>query len=122
MENIFKIIKEKDISLLYKFLDQYPQGLERKNEEEIWALHKVMEQGTLEMVQYVVEYTNANLNFKDKVGNTVLHYAVQGGNLEVVRYLVERGGCRIDCANRNCQTPYDLSIEKKQTAIREYFE
>ena len=122
MENIFNIIKEKDTDLFCKFLDRYPQGLERKNEEEIWALHKVMEQGTLEMVQYVVEYTNANLNFKDKVGNTVLHYAVQGGNLEVVRYLVERGGCRIDCANRKGQTPYDLSIEKKQTVIRGYFE
>ena len=70
MENIFNIIKEKDTDLLCKFLERYPQGLERKNEEEIWALHKVMEQGTLEMVQYVVEYTNANLNFKDKVGNT----------------------------------------------------
>ena len=41
MENIFNIIKEKDTDLLCKFLERYPQGLERKNEEEIWALHKV---------------------------------------------------------------------------------
>lgn len=122
MKNIFDIIKKQDFAALKDFLVESPRGLDVEAEDGAWALHELMRQGNLEMVQYVVEYGIVNLNLVDKWGNTVLHYGVESGNMDLIKYLVERVDSPIGQANLLGETPFDKAQRLNKTEIQGYLE
>ncbi len=122
MENIFEIIKARNLEALQAFLEEYPRGMDVETQDGVWALHEVMRQGDLAMAQFVVEYAIVNLNLLDREGNTVLHYGVESGNLELVKYLVERVDSPIGQANLKGETPFDLALSLGRKKMQDYFE
>ncbi|MCM1025044.1 MAG: family 43 glycosylhydrolase [Roseburia sp.] len=122
MQNLFEIIEAQDLEALKEFLIEYPRGMSVQTESGVWALHKVMALGNLEMAKYVTEYVIVDLNLLDREGNTVLHYGVDSGNLELVRYLTERVGSPVDQANLHGETPLDRAIRLGRREIQAYFE
>ncbi|WP_457639682.1 ankyrin repeat domain-containing protein [Persephonella sp.] len=65
---------------------------------------KAVEKGDLELVKKLIS-KGANVNAKDKGGNTPLHWVARNGHLEIVKYLISCG------ANKNwdVRTPYDVA-------------
>ena len=122
MNEVFEIIRKRNLDALKAFLVEYPRGLDAETEDGVWALHEVMRVGCLEMAKFVVEYGIVNLNLVDRLGNTVLHYAVESENLELVKYLVERVNSPITRANLNGETPFDTALRLEKTEILHYFE
>ncbi len=53
----------------------------------------------------------ANLNAKNKTGNTALHYALRNGNTDVARLLIKKGA-DYEIANNDGITPVDIAVEK----------
>ena len=68
-----------------------PQSCE--NIRGLSALHSACECGHLEIVRYLLEERNYDIELRDKVGNAPIHYAAYGGGLNVVRYLIDNRGC-----------------------------
>ena len=49
------------------------------------ALYYVAREGNLEILKWLTEEKNADVNANDYNGQTALHKAAWGGNLEVIR-------------------------------------
>jgi ankyrin repeat protein len=61
----------------------------------------------------------ANINFKDRFGNTPLVWASERGHTKVAEILIEAGS-DIDIQNRNGFTPLMRAVEAGQTEMVEY--
>lgn len=122
MREIFEMIRAQKLDALKALLAKQPRALDAVTADGICALHEVMRQGNLELVQFVVEYGIVNLNLLDRMGNTVLHYGVESGNPELVRYLVERVSSPITQANLKGETSLDTAKRLGREEILNYFE
>ena len=65
----------------------------RDDEHNATPLHFTSECGHLDIVRYLVEERNYNMECRDKYKNTPLHRAAAGGSLDVVQYLISERGC-----------------------------
>jgi len=79
-----------------------------------------LRKGEIEVVQFLVD-NSANVNAKDKDGNTPLHLAVQGReNIEIVQLLVS-AGADVNAKDNDGKTPLDIAKEVRgNTAIVEF--
>ncbi|MBT9777689.1 family 43 glycosylhydrolase [Clostridium sp. MCC353] len=82
---------------------------------------KAAEQGDLEEVMRLVEYTAVNVKDTDRDQNNALYYGVKSGNLQVVSYLANRVGLDPAAGNRYGETPYDLAFRLGFQDILNYF-
>jgi glutamate dehydrogenase len=57
-------------------------------------LHLAASEGHIDVVKFLVEEHNANVNVVDRFGNTPLQDAIRGGQDEIVKYLEGRGAIK----------------------------
>ncbi|KAK3869071.1 hypothetical protein Pcinc_025597 [Petrolisthes cinctipes] len=62
----------------------------------------------------------ANINDRDKKGNTPLHEAAKWGHLRNCRVLIERGNARVGTNNHNCVTPLHYAAQQGHSEIVEF--
>lgn len=71
-------------------------------------IHRVVPDGWLPAVQYLVEELGADVNQRDHNGYTALHHAAARGDDELIRYLVSKGG-DVMVVSRSGQTTVDMA-------------
>ena len=71
-------------------------------------IHRVVPDGWLPAVKYLVEELGADVNQRDHNGYTALHHAAARGDNELILYLVEKGGDVMAVA-RTGQTTVDMA-------------
>ena len=71
-------------------LDKGANANAKHREDEITAVMQASRKGHRDIVQLLCE-RGADVNTKDKEGNTALHYAAQHGHVEVVKLLLKEG-------------------------------
>jgi ankyrin repeat protein len=64
------------------------------------ALRSACMSGHLDMVRYLVETCQTNVEAADVDGANAVHYACHGGHLAVLKYLVESCGADVEATNR----------------------
>jgi ankyrin repeat protein len=73
-------------------------------------LHNACVRGKLEVVQFLVEQKDFDINQKDENHNTALHYACQGHHADIIRYLISQGA---DVQSKN---------DQKRTPLHNYLQ
>lgn len=71
-------------------------------------IHRVVPDGWLPAVRYLVEELGADVNRRDHNGYTAMHHAAARGDDEMIRYLVEQGG-DVTVVSRRGQTTVDMA-------------
>lgn len=71
-------------------------------------IHRVVPDGWLPAVRYLVEELGADVNARDHNGYTAMHHAAARGDDELIRYLVEQGG-DVTVVSRRGQTTVDMA-------------
>jgi len=71
-------------------------------------IHRVVPEGWLPAVRYLVEELGADVNARDHNGYTPLHHAAARGDDELILYLVEKGA-DVTAVSRSGQTTVDLA-------------
>ena len=61
------------------------------DEEGNMPIHYATMSENLNVVQYLVEQQNVNVNSKGNGGRSPLHFACENGNLDIVKYLISKG-------------------------------
>ena len=80
-------------------------------------LHSACVSGRLDMVQFLVEDMNYDINCKNKMGNSPLHIAIEWGSNDVAEFLVHKKGCIINETNELGQTPLYVSVLHERKGI-----
>jgi ankyrin repeat protein len=71
-------------------------------------IHRVVPDGWMPAVRYLVEELGADVNLRDHNGYTPLHHAAARGDDEMIRYLVEKGA-DVKAVARTGQTTVDMA-------------
>jgi len=71
-------------------------------------IHRVVPDGWVPAVRYLVEELGADVNQRDHNGYTALHHAAARGDNELIHYLVERGA-DVTVVSRRGQTTVDMA-------------
>lgn len=71
-------------------------------------IHRVVPDGWLPAIRYLIEELGADVNARDHNGYTAMHHAAARGDDALIRYLVERGG-DVTVVGRRGQTTVDMA-------------
>lgn len=85
-------IREENFWQIKDILTKMPAAIDAESEEGLPLSFLAAVSGNLRIVKYIVEYSRANMNVKDKWHRNILHYATLSGNVLLVKYLTERVG------------------------------
>ncbi len=75
------------------------------DKNEWMPLHRLAQDGNIEMVKLLVTEFGADVDAKDKDGQTPLHWAAENGHLEMMKLLVTELGASVDAKDKDGQTP-----------------
>lgn len=110
-----------DIEKIKAILVANPKMINTENEHGVAMPFLAAKSGNIQILQYIVEYSMANMNIYDREHRNMLHYATMSGNVDVVSYLVERVGLSPFVGDYNLITPFDIAHQNKFTEVEGYF-
>jgi ankyrin repeat protein len=94
IKEFFKAIKSNNISQVCELIRANNINVNETFNEENFArtaVHEAAAQGSLKLIQELVEKHGANINFPDDVGDLPIHSAVESFHMDVVDYLLKHG-------------------------------
>lgn len=122
MSAIEYAILQENIPELRKLLEEEPSLIDSVDQDGIMMPFLAAKTGNLEMVQYIVEYSRANMNITDMSHRTMLHYGAMSGDVATCRYLVERVGLPVLGGDSQLETPIDIAVRMGYEPLLQYFE
>ena len=81
------------------------------------ALHIAIDNGHLEIVQYLIETGHVDAEARENHGSTALHIACTCGNLDIVQYLIEAGQVDIEAKNKSGQSARDIAMANNKSDV-----
>jgi len=90
IKEFFKAIKSNNVSQVCELIRANNIDVNETFNEENFArtaVHEAAAQGSLKLVQELVEKHGANINFPDDIGDLPIHSAVESFHVDVVDYL-----------------------------------
>ena len=83
-------------------------------------LHYAAKHGHLDIVKYLVEEKNCDVDCRDKNGDIPLHSAATGGSVNTVQYLISERGCDPMCKGWNGRTPLHRACAHGKLDVAKY--
>ncbi|XP_070581539.1 uncharacterized protein [Ptychodera flava] len=81
------------------------------------VLHEATQKGDLDLVQYLLEKTQADPNIGDWRGSTPLHYACEKGHNDIAHFLLERENVLASIQDTSGRTPLLAALYSKKTTL-----
>lgn len=100
----------------FKMLIENGADLTFKNEYGADLLHWHSAKGNVDIMKYLLQNTESDINSKDSAGKTPLCIAVQTKKLDAVKFLVENGA-DLDIKDNEGNTPLDYAVKNKSEKI-----
>jgi ankyrin repeat protein len=94
--------------------------VEAKTEGGWTALLLASFEGHLEIVQYLLQNGNANVDVKANDGWTALHFASNARHLEIVRYLLQNGNANVDAQENDGRTALHYASDNGYLEMIQY--
>ena len=92
----------------------------RDSEYDATPLHWASIYGHLDIVRYLVEEQQCDVECRDKYGGTPLHCAALGGRLDIVQYLISERGCDPMCRGQYGSTPLHHACQEGKLNVVKY--
>ena len=109
--NIYKAIKNGNLaSVQYGIEHDVIEGSSAISVENY--LHLAVQNGHLNIVQYLIQQKGYDKELKDRNGNTPLHIAAREGRLNIVIYLIEKAYVNRECRNNEKFTPLHFACQR----------
>jgi ankyrin repeat protein len=89
-------------------------------DQKLTALHWATVRGRVEIVKYLVETCEADIQIANRYGRTAMHYAIYSGMLEIVQYLVGTASADIHGLDNYGFTSLHCASEKASLEIVQY--
>jgi len=95
--------------------------INKRDAKGFTVLHRLCEEGNLELVEFVFQKLRAEPSLKDRGGLTSLHWAAMRGHTEVVQYLVESvEGVDTFTLDNSGHSPLQLALANYKVATAQY--
>ena len=106
---------EGDIQKVQQLLDSGAFVNKKTGWQSITPLHWASENNNQEMVELLIDH-DANVNAKDKFGETSLYYAIEANKPDMVELLLDRGA-NVNAKNKHGVTLLNLATYKNKSVI-----
>lgn len=83
------------------------------------ALHVACLNGEIEVVKYLLEKVNIDINYLDRTGSTALMYAAWRGHVSIVKYMLD-SGADIGIRNNKGGTAYQYAMHAGHSELGKY--
>lgn len=117
-----EILEKGSLSNVQTWLASDPLAIRGVDPEGTPWSFRIARRGDLNLLRWMVEYSRADMNDRDRQGRTLLFPAVESGNLACCRYLVEQVGIRPLIADRRNGTALELAQTLGLTKITLYLQ
>ena len=85
----------------------------------VTPLHFASELGHLDIVRYLIQERNCDVECRDRENDTPLHEAAKNGRLDIVQYLIIEKGCDPMCRGRcNCTPLLSACLEGQLDVVK----
>jgi ankyrin repeat protein len=84
------------------------------------ALFAATKECNIDIIRYLVEQRNVDVNIKDEKGQTPLHFATESCNISIIKYFVEQGRADVNIKSNTNQTPLQIAINRDSIDIIKY--
>ena len=106
-EQLQSAIKDGDLTEVKRLVEveHVDPNLCTYGDKRATPLHLASDYGHLDIVRYLVEERNCDLECRTEYESTPLHYAALEGRLDIVQYLISERGSDMECTNKSGETP-----------------
>jgi ankyrin repeat protein len=104
---------------MVELLTRHKADPSRSSKEGFSLLHTAVESGSTNMVESAARTSGANINVRDKGGNTPLINAAFKGRIDIVRQLLAMKGIQADCTNLGGYTALGAAVKNGYIEIAE---
>ena len=118
-EAYLEAIRAGNLALVKRCIDKGAKA-NGANDDGLTALHIASGNDHLEIVKFLIETYDVDMEAKDNNGWTALHFACVYSNLEIVKYLIETCGVNKEAKNNNGESACDLASRLHQRYITYY--
>ena len=91
-----------------------------RDEYDSTPLHWASRCGHMDVVRYLVEERNCDVECRSKYEDTPLHVAALGGRLDIVQYLIRERGCDPMCRGQYGRTPLHCACQTSSLDVVKY--
>ena len=117
--NIFKACKEGKLSSVQWLIEKENVNKDLIDSNNCTPILIACQGGQPEIVDYLIS-KGANIEVKDKNGDSLIHFATIGGFLSIVQYLIEKQNINKEIKGKGGKTPLHYACEKGHLPIIEY--
>ncbi|PAV81820.1 hypothetical protein WR25_00342 isoform A [Diploscapter pachys] len=108
----FDAARADDVEKMQTLLLKNPNLLEATDEYlGMTALHFAVDAGSEQVVEWLIDETNVDVNRQDPQGNTALHFAALCGRSNIAQLLISNGGDK-NIDNDDGQLPWECTDEE----------
>ena len=113
-KNLGDILVNNDISELKEFIEENNIDVNKAHIPVIFEpiIFIAMKYGTKQIVEYLIENYNADLDIKNDIRESLLHFAARCGKVEIAKYLIEKKNLDPNVKNDLDETPLHKIVEK----------
>lgn len=108
----FNAIKSQCITEIKDLLNQHPEVINERYNENATPLHIAARIGNVDIAKIILEHDVEQLLQKTTTGLTILHCGASSGKLAMVRYLIDQDMYALYTRNNNNHLPIHYSLSR----------
>lgn len=107
---LHKVVETDNVDLIHVLLNKGASP-NSKDDAGITPLQKAIKHHAHQVIKYLIDRVEVDINAHDEYGNTSLHYAIEWDNAPAISWLLDRGAI-VHKVNDDRQTPLYRALEK----------
>lgn len=117
---LLQILNSSNLEEIKAFIQEKPLLIKDYDWDGTPYSFYLAQRGDLELLRWVVEYSRADLESLNDLGQSILYPAIASGNLSSVKYLVEQAGLSSRSADRNGLSVLEYAKDLGEEEIYNY--